>query len=179
MTHSTFLEEKKSVRLICNQGRMTAFSLHTGAWRWQSILLGLLRLLPKFSCFANSMQYWIGFSVCLPSSKVSKEIDLWHCPITYQDSCIYYFELGNGSCSIIHKLTGQQCTPIRPIGIVAQMCNVCRAHFLIKQWPPTLAADHWSIYWLYQPLSLYSFTCVTLPHRQHPAYVNTLDSIDP
>ena len=59
-----------------------------------------------------------------------------------QDSCIYCSKLGNNSCSIIHKLTGQQCASIRPIDIVARRCDVCRAYSSIKQWPPTSVVDH-------------------------------------
>ena len=94
-----------------------------------------------------------------------------------QNSCIYCFKSGNGSCSTMQELTGQQCAPIRHIDIVAWRCDICRLYSLIKQWSSTSVTDHWSIHWLYQPLSLYSFTCMTLPHQQRPAYVTTLSPI--
>ena len=56
-------------------------------------------------------------------------------------------------------------------------CDVCRLHSLIKQWSPTLIVDHWLIHWLYHPLFLYSFTCMTLPLQQYPVYVTTLSFI--
>ena len=68
----------------------------------------------------------------------------------------------------MQKLIGQQCTLIRHIGIGTQRCDICSLHFLIKQWSPTLMADHWSIHWLYRPLSMYSFTCMTMLIRQRP-----------
>ena len=150
-------------------------------------LSALRRLWCSLSC-GRPRSWWcagvllIGVTVLKYSSHLSFHFSLAHflmifpcgdcvwlfwcsvCEASCQDSCIYCSKSGNGSCSTMHKLIGQRYAPIRPIGIVARRCDVYRAHSSIKQWPPTLVADYWLIHWLYRPLSLYNFTCVTLSH---------------